>query len=168
MGYFQVRYDSRVVNYDRRCFIRLARVSTNDARSIYSISLFVTSQLLHRIQIITYFLLWSNPIKLDWRLALQWSFLLWWMFSAKTLQKYPDLVVPIRQYHSFLLLECEIYLFIKLKHQVRVSDNDTILARLISSNLYLFILFYCWTPKFVADSICPDRDSQKNSSLSIF
>ena len=24
MGYFQVRYDSRVVNYDRRCFIRLA------------------------------------------------------------------------------------------------------------------------------------------------
>ena len=24
MGYFQVRYDSRVVNYDRRGFIRLA------------------------------------------------------------------------------------------------------------------------------------------------
>ena len=24
MGYFQVRYDSRVVNYDRRDFIRLA------------------------------------------------------------------------------------------------------------------------------------------------
>ena len=24
MGYFQVRYDSRVVNYDRRVFIRLA------------------------------------------------------------------------------------------------------------------------------------------------
>ena len=24
MGYFQVRYDSRVVNYDRRAFIRLA------------------------------------------------------------------------------------------------------------------------------------------------
>ena len=24
MGYFQVIYDSRVVNYDRRCFIRLA------------------------------------------------------------------------------------------------------------------------------------------------
>ena len=27
MGYFQVRYDSRVVNYDRRGFIRLALVS---------------------------------------------------------------------------------------------------------------------------------------------
>ena len=26
MGYFQVRYDSRVVNYDRRGFIRLATV----------------------------------------------------------------------------------------------------------------------------------------------
>ena len=26
MGYFQVRYDSRVVNYDHRGFIRLARV----------------------------------------------------------------------------------------------------------------------------------------------
>ena len=24
MGYFQVRYDSRVINYDRRGFIRLA------------------------------------------------------------------------------------------------------------------------------------------------
>ena len=24
MGYFQVRYDSRIVNYDRRGFIRLA------------------------------------------------------------------------------------------------------------------------------------------------
>ena len=26
MGYFQVRYDSRVVNYDHRGFIRLATV----------------------------------------------------------------------------------------------------------------------------------------------
>ena len=26
MGYFQVRYNSRVVNYDRRGFIRLATV----------------------------------------------------------------------------------------------------------------------------------------------
>ena len=29
MGYFQVRYDSRVVNYDRRGFIRLATVGTS-------------------------------------------------------------------------------------------------------------------------------------------
>ena len=28
MGYFQVRYDSRVVNYDRRGFIRLATVGS--------------------------------------------------------------------------------------------------------------------------------------------
>ena len=26
MGYFQVRYDSRVINYDRKGFIRLATV----------------------------------------------------------------------------------------------------------------------------------------------
>ena len=28
MGYFPVRYDSRVINYDRRGFIRLATVQT--------------------------------------------------------------------------------------------------------------------------------------------
>ena len=30
MGYFQVRYDSRVVNYDHRGFIRLATGEAND------------------------------------------------------------------------------------------------------------------------------------------
>ena len=29
MGYFQVRYDSRVVNYDHKLFIRLATENTN-------------------------------------------------------------------------------------------------------------------------------------------
>ena len=33
MGYFQVRYDSRVVNYDRRGFIRLATGSKNSIRN---------------------------------------------------------------------------------------------------------------------------------------
>ena len=33
MGYFQVRYDSRVVNYDRRGFIRLATVGSKAAES---------------------------------------------------------------------------------------------------------------------------------------
>ena len=30
MGYFQVRYDSRVVIYDRKGFIRLALVTLNE------------------------------------------------------------------------------------------------------------------------------------------
>ena len=29
MGYFQVRYDSRVINYDRKLFIRLATGSAD-------------------------------------------------------------------------------------------------------------------------------------------
>ena len=32
MGYFQVRYDSRVVNYDRRGFIRLTTGQSLEAR----------------------------------------------------------------------------------------------------------------------------------------
>ena len=36
MGYFQVRYDSRVVNYDRRGFIRLA-TGTKNKKCIYTI-----------------------------------------------------------------------------------------------------------------------------------
>ena len=41
MGYFPVRYDSRVVNYDCRCFIRLAtgqlggRLCSDDSRIKY-------------------------------------------------------------------------------------------------------------------------------------
>ena len=52
MGYFQVRYDSSVVNYDRRGFIRLATV------------LQVWTQLLHSIQILTFLIFWSNTIQL--------------------------------------------------------------------------------------------------------
>ena len=32
MGYFQVRYDSRVINYDRRGFIRLATGQRRERR----------------------------------------------------------------------------------------------------------------------------------------
>ena len=35
MGYFQVRYNSRVVNYDRRGFIRLATGVINYDRKIF-------------------------------------------------------------------------------------------------------------------------------------
>ena len=35
MGYFQVRYDSRVVNYDHRGFIRLA---TGAAKNLHGLS----------------------------------------------------------------------------------------------------------------------------------
>ena len=39
MGYFQVRYDSRVVNYDCRGFIRLAtEQQTNDEACVKDVS----------------------------------------------------------------------------------------------------------------------------------
>ena len=39
MGYFQVRYDSRVVNYDRRGFIRLATGHTVDQTDVAHVDL---------------------------------------------------------------------------------------------------------------------------------
>ena len=41
MGYFPVRYDSRVINYDRRGFIRLATDRTS------SLAAFITTTLLY-------------------------------------------------------------------------------------------------------------------------
>ena len=38
MGYFQVRYDSRVINYDRRGFIRLA----TDVLNVTNIALYLS------------------------------------------------------------------------------------------------------------------------------
>ena len=38
MGYFQVRYDSRVVNYNRRGFIRLATDPNNPLAKITSVT----------------------------------------------------------------------------------------------------------------------------------
>ena len=46
MGYFQVRYDSRVVHYDRRGFIRLATEDTRKAHAATINSAILTSKLL--------------------------------------------------------------------------------------------------------------------------
>ena len=43
MGYFPVRYDSGVVNYDRKMFIRLATGSTEMAR-IFALTPFCSFQ----------------------------------------------------------------------------------------------------------------------------
>ena len=51
MGYFHIRYDSRVVNYDRRAFIRLAAGL-----------LFVS---VHKNNKIFYCLVKSNPVNLE-------------------------------------------------------------------------------------------------------
>ena len=45
MGYFQVRYDSRVVNYDRRGFIRLATGFVIHICSYYTSVVFVINTL---------------------------------------------------------------------------------------------------------------------------
>ena len=49
----------------------------------------VWTQLLLRIQITTYFLFWSNPILLYWRPDVQWSLVLWWVFSGKAYSSKP-------------------------------------------------------------------------------
>lgn len=45
-------------------------------------SLTHSDSVVYFIQIAKYFPVWSNPIMFNWRPVVQWSFLLWWMFSG--------------------------------------------------------------------------------------
>ena len=59
MGYFQVRYDSRVVNYDRRGFIRLATGLTSSDSVLRRNNIILSCSGI-------------NPIKFKLEIAIQW------------------------------------------------------------------------------------------------
>ena len=74
MGYFPVRYDSRVVIYDRRGFIRLATEEWTFQLNLVPIHLFISFQRSIVIKVPSYYLLHTYKIILDcWAGDQGWS-----------------------------------------------------------------------------------------------